>query len=125
MKTRQDNDVIDHIGLVYIKIETELSRPIELGAVCDETRQDSDVTDLIGTVYAENNTGLSWPIEPCLVFDENRTMTWLIVHVQFTLKMILSYRDCSNQVQFVTKTRQDNDVIDYISVIYVEIETEL
>ena len=28
MKTRQDNDMIDNIGLVYTKIETELSRPI-------------------------------------------------------------------------------------------------
>lgn len=27
-KTRQDNDVIDHIGLVYSEIEIELSRPI-------------------------------------------------------------------------------------------------
>ena len=28
MKTRQDNNVIDHIGLVYVEIETELSGPI-------------------------------------------------------------------------------------------------
>ena len=27
-KTRQNNDVTDHIGLVYVKTETELLRPI-------------------------------------------------------------------------------------------------
>ena len=38
IKTRQDSDVTDHIGLVYSKIEIELSG---LGMVCDEnqTRQ--------------------------------------------------------------------------------------
>lgn len=35
-KTKQDNDVIDCIGLVYAKIETELSGPFGLGAICDE-----------------------------------------------------------------------------------------
>ena len=28
MKTKLDNDVIDRIGLVYVKTETELSGPI-------------------------------------------------------------------------------------------------
>ena len=36
MKTKQDNDVIDHIGLVYVKTETELLGPFWAGAVCDE-----------------------------------------------------------------------------------------
>ena len=36
MKARQDNNVIDCIGLVDVKTETELSRPIWLGVVCDE-----------------------------------------------------------------------------------------
>ena len=35
MKTRQDNDVIDHKGLGYAKNDIKLSRPIGLDAVCD------------------------------------------------------------------------------------------
>ena len=34
MKTRQVNNVIDCIGVLYIEIETKLSRLIELGAIC-------------------------------------------------------------------------------------------
>ena len=33
IKTKQDNDVTNQIGLVYAEIETKLSRPIELGTV--------------------------------------------------------------------------------------------
>ena len=36
MKTRDNNNVTDHISLVYAKIETELSRPKWLGTICDE-----------------------------------------------------------------------------------------
>ena len=44
MKTRQDNDVIDYKGIVYVKNEVELSWLIELSAVYDEnqTRQRHD-----------------------------------------------------------------------------------
>ena len=36
MKTSKDNDVTEHIGLVYTKTEIELSRIIWSGVVCDE-----------------------------------------------------------------------------------------
>ena len=36
MKTRQDNDMIDRIGLVHVEIENERSRPIWLCTVYDE-----------------------------------------------------------------------------------------
>ena len=36
MKTKWDNDMIDSIGVVHVKTETELSRPIWSGAICDE-----------------------------------------------------------------------------------------
>ena len=41
MKTRQDNEVIDYKGIVYVKNEVKLSWLIELSAVYDEnqTRQ--------------------------------------------------------------------------------------
>ena len=38
MKTRLDNYMTDHIGLVYAKNDIELSRPIGLGAVCDNNQ---------------------------------------------------------------------------------------
>ena len=36
MKTRHDNDVINHKSVVYTKNDTELSWPIESGVDCDE-----------------------------------------------------------------------------------------
>ena len=36
MKVKQDNNVTDHIGLVYVETETKLLGPIWLGALCDE-----------------------------------------------------------------------------------------
>ena len=34
METKQDNDMIDCTGAVYVKNDTELSWPIKLGAIC-------------------------------------------------------------------------------------------
>lgn len=36
MKTRQNNDMIDYIGVVYVVNETELSWSIKSGAIYDE-----------------------------------------------------------------------------------------
>ena len=36
MKTRQDNDMTDHIGQVNIEIKIELLGPIQLSVVHDE-----------------------------------------------------------------------------------------
>lgn len=33
-KTKQDNDMIDWIDVLYVETEIELSGPIELGVVC-------------------------------------------------------------------------------------------
>ena len=38
VKTRQDNNLTNHTSTVYDENETELLRPIELGAVCDENQ---------------------------------------------------------------------------------------
>ena len=58
-KTRQDNDVTNHIGLVYTKNDTKLLGPIKLGAVSDKTRQDHDVTNLPCAVYTKNEIAFS------------------------------------------------------------------
>lgn len=39
MKTSEDNDMIEHICLVYTEIEIELSRIILPGAICDENQK--------------------------------------------------------------------------------------
>ena len=92
-KTRQDNDVIDHIGMTNAEIEIELSRLIKLGAVFNRNKTwlrydqsykygkhrkqnwvvmtDLDMSDHIGLVYAEIETELSRPIWPSAVYDEN------------------------------------------------------
>ena len=33
-KTKQENDMTDYIGMVYTKIEIQLSRTIELSGLC-------------------------------------------------------------------------------------------
>ena len=38
MKTRQDNNVTNNIGLVYVENDTQLLGSIGVGAVSDETR---------------------------------------------------------------------------------------
>ena len=44
MKTSQDNNIIDYIGMVYAKNDTELSWPIGPDAVCfkNQTKQRRD-----------------------------------------------------------------------------------
>ena len=42
-----------------------------------------------------------------------------------TSKMKLNYRKLSDGMQFVTKTRQDNDVTDNIDLVYAENGIEL
>ena len=55
----------------------------------------------------------------------DRTLTWLIVQVQSTSKTKLNYQDLFDQVLSMTKTRQDNDMMDCIDVVYTKIETKL
>ena len=35
-KTKNDNDVIDRIGIVYVENDIELSWPIKSGVICDK-----------------------------------------------------------------------------------------
>ena len=50
MKTRQDNDVIDHLEMVYIENETELSCLIGLGIVYDKNQTEQHCYHSIGLV---------------------------------------------------------------------------
>ena len=53
-QTKQDNDVIDHIGMVYVENKIELSCLIR-----KKMTHDNDVIDRIGVIYVENETTLS------------------------------------------------------------------
>lgn len=83
--------------------------------------------DCIGLVYAETKIELLGPIKSGTICYKktNKTMTWLIIQVQSTLKTTLTYCDESNQVWSMTKTRQDMDVTECISVVYTETKTKL
>ena len=47
MKIRQDNDMTNGTGAVYVENEIELLWLIRLGTIYDKTRLDNDVTDHI------------------------------------------------------------------------------
>ena len=50
---------------------------------------------------------------------------WLIIQVWSTSKPKLNCQDLPNQVRFMMKIGQDNELIDHISVLYTENDTEL
>ena len=56
MKTRQNNDVINRIGVVYIKNDTKLSWLIRLSVDCDENQIGLRCDWSYKYVYAENET---------------------------------------------------------------------
>lgn len=72
MKTRHDNNMIDHIDVIYVKNEIELLWPIDLGKVCEKTTQDNNVTDHTSAVYIENETKFSWSIGSGANYGENQ-----------------------------------------------------
>ena len=57
-KTKQDNDMTNHIGLVHTKIKMELSGPIQQDTICDENQTRQDVTDHTDAIYVENEIEL-------------------------------------------------------------------
>ena len=61
-KTRQDNDVINHKGVIFIEYDTELLRPNGHCVVYDEDQTRNDVIDHIGLLYTEKETKLLWPV---------------------------------------------------------------
>ena len=55
LKTRQDNNVNDRIGLVYTEIETSLDLSDRVWFMI-KIRQDNDVIERIDAVYIKNKT---------------------------------------------------------------------
>ena len=85
------------------------------------------MTDHIGVTHVKNETKLSWPIGIGAKCDENQIgqqRDWSY-RCGLHKKTKLSCRDLLDQVQFVTKTRLDNDVIDHTGAVYAENKIEL
>lgn len=60
IKTRHNNDVVDHTYIVYAKTKTELYRDLfDQERFIMKTRQDSDVTHRTSAIYAKNDNELS------------------------------------------------------------------
>ena len=71
-KTRQDNNVNDHIGLGYAETENELSGPIWPGTIRSENqiRQWCNQSYRCGLHW--NDIKLSWPIRLDIDYDKNQ-----------------------------------------------------
>lgn len=70
-KTSKNNDVTDHIGVVYTENYIELSRSTKPSMVYTKTRQDNNLTDLIDTDYAKKEIELSRLTKLSSTYDEN------------------------------------------------------
>ena len=51
--------MIDHIGQVYTKNDSEFSRPNRMSVIYEELREDNEVTNYADAVYIESKTTMS------------------------------------------------------------------
>lgn len=76
--------------------------------------------------YTESVIELPWPIGSSVVYDETRQDNGVIDFlVQLTLEMKPSCCDRLDQVQSIMKTRQGNNLINCIVMVYTENDIEL
>ena len=106
-KTRQDNDVTDHIGAVYVLFKIKLSSLIEHDAVnhkhqTEQWHDQSYRCDLHWIWYRIAMT--KWTLYG-LWRRWEMTMTWLIEQVHSTPKMKINYHDRSDRVRSIMKTK--------------------
>lgn len=81
MKTKPDNDVINHMSLVYAKNDIELSWPIKSGADNDENHigQLHEWLYRCGPFQKQNWVVVINQITYIMWLKPNRTTTWPIV----------------------------------------------
>ena len=63
MKTRQDNNITDRIGMVYVETETEMLGNIWPKMISDENQIGQRYDNCTGVVYTWNETKLSQPTD--------------------------------------------------------------
>ena len=88
MKIRLGNDMINHTGVVYDQ---------------KETRQQRDRSYKSTLCQKQNWIVMTDPIGYGLWRRPEKTITWLIVQVQYTLKSELNCHDQSTKMQFIIK----------------------
>lgn len=65
--------MIDSIGTVYVKIESNYHDLSNKKGFITKSKQDNDKTDHTSVISIEYDTKLSRSIRPCAVYDENKT----------------------------------------------------
>ena len=121
MKTRQDNNMINCISMVYVEDETKLSSPIEPSEIYDENHkgQWNEWPYKCGVCRKQywavmaNRTG-------CQLWRKlDRTRTWLMVWMQSIPKMKKA------RCQLWRKLDRPNYFTNRTDVVYIKYETEL
>ena len=80
IKIKQDNDVIDCIGVVYDETETELLNLSNKVRYVAKTRQDNDMINHTSAVYTKQNSIVVTSQTGCNLWQKpDRTTTWPIV----------------------------------------------
>lgn len=122
-KTRKYNDMIDCIGLLYVENETKLLWLIRWCMVydVDQTGQQRDWSYRCGRnltiITDQRRCGQSR--------KPNMTIMRQIVMVWSLQNKILNYQDWSNSVWSMMNMRQEIEVTNHISPLYVENKSEL
>ena len=82
MKTRQDNDLTDHIGIVYVENKTKLLWLIRLGATCDEN-QSNQLRDRLyrSGLCQKRNWNIMADRTRCLLWWELEKVNDIINHI--------------------------------------------
>ena len=127
MKTRQDNKVVDSISAIYAENETKLPWLIGSGMISDENQIEQHRDGSYRSTLRQNQNWIvgTYPTRCGMWWKLDGSTMWPIVRVWFMLISKLNYRDLSNQVQFVMKTKQDNGVANHIGATYIENKIDL
>ena len=106
IKTRKDNNVTNRIGLVYVRIETELMGSIWSSAVHDENKIGQRCDRSYRCVLCQKETKLLLLIGLGVIRDEkqDRTTMLLVVQLWSKPKTILKFRERLDRVSTVIKT---------------------
>lgn len=71
MKTRHNNNMTDHISMIYIKMKMSYHDRFDLETSVMKTRQTNNVIERTSVVYNENDIELLWSIGLGVIYDQN------------------------------------------------------
>lgn len=89
-------------------------------------KQNYDLINRKGVISVEYNTKMLGPMKHYAFYDKDKIGQWCDWSYRFTLRWNeTELYDRYDKVRSIIKIRQDNDLTNRISVVYVEIENEL